>query len=498
MLRASPCFFGAEILKLDIDPHALEWEELILTKNRIAITAARGLGKSCFFSYLYPIWRAWSEPGCTIYLFAHTVEQSQEYLDIILYGKDNLRPITDIEMLAPMVPLRSFGLQRINRRDVRFTNKSRIRAVGWGKSVRGAHPKYVVLDDVLSDEDMWSSTVREKNIIYYQSAIRPMPLRGGQILSVGTPFHIEDLHGWFRKNKVFSFKTYPALTKDSDGNEVSAAPSRYTLKEIYAAKSEVSSIAFAREYLVQPISDDVAIFPSWLFPPLYDETLTLRPTKEWIRANGLSVFMGVDIALSANVGADYFVIFVLGRDSEGNYYILDIRRRKGLPFNEQLSLIYQVSNLYGPDLIMIESNQMQRVWSTELIRTSDLPVKAFETRAQNKYPLDRGLPGLRVLLENRKLVIPRGDDYSVMQTDIWIEEMSQVAFVDGKLQGVGAHDDTPMALWIATEAAKAGGFSFGFGSEDEAEDEFMGGGDDLDWEKEMLGSDAEEDSAFAI
>lgn len=498
LLRSSPCFFGSELLDLDIDPHALEWEDMILNKNRIAITAARGLGKSCFFSYLYPIWRAWSEPGCTVYLFAHTIEQSQEYLDIILNGRDNLKAITDVDLLAPMVPLRSFGATRVNRRDVRFTNRSRIRAVGWGKSVRGAHPKYVVLDDVLSDEDMWSQTVREKNIMYYQSAIRPMPLRGGQIVSVGTPFQVEDLHGWFRKNKIFAFTTYPALIRDKDGNECSAAPSRYSLKEIYAAKDEVSSIAFAREYLVQPISDDVAIFPSWLFPPLFDEQLTLKPTREWIEANDLSVYMGVDIALSANVGADYFVIFVIGQDRQGSYYLLDIYRQKGLPFNKQLQAIHMLSEQFRPDLIMIESNQMQKVWSDELVRTSNLPVKEFMTRAQNKYPLDRGLPGLRVLLENKKLIVPRGDEYSVRQTDIWIEEMTQIAFVDGKLQGVGAHDDTPMALWIATEAAKAGGFSFGFGSEDEdADSEFMGG-DDFDWQNEMLGSSDEEDSAFAI
>lgn len=502
MLRASPCFFGAEVLGLKIGPHMLEWEDMILRHTKVALTAARGHSKSTFMSYLYPIWRAWREPGCEVYIFSNTIEQSQEFLDIILNGRNNLKAITDIALLAHMVPLRSAGVARRNRRDVRFTNGSRIKALGYGKSIRGAHPKYVVLDDVLNDEDMYSQTVREKHVMYYQSAIRPMPPRDGQIVSVGTPFHVEDLHGWFSKNKMFRFASYPAIVKDEHGEDQALDPNQFTLEEIKDIKAEVSSIAFAREYLVQPISDDVAIFPSWLFPPLYDKTLCLKPTKEWIRANGLSVFIGVDIALSASVGADYFVIFAIGRDRNGNYYILDIERHKGLPFNMQLGRIHAVANRYQTDLIMIESNQMQKVWSEELIRTSDLPVKAFETRAQNKYPLDRGLPGIRVLLENQKLVIPRGDDHSVEMTDIWIQEMTQIGFVDGKLQGVGAHDDTAMALWIATEAAKAGGFSFGFGSDDEEEAaaEFLGGGeDDLDWQREMLGDDGDtDDSAFAI
>lgn len=501
MLKASPCFFGAEILGLKIGPHMLEWEDLILHNSKVAINAARGHSKSTFFSYLYPIWRAWREPGCEIYIFSSTIEQSQEFLDIILNGRNNLKSITDIELLSNMVPLRSGANVRRNRRDVRFTNSSRIRAVGYGKAVRGAHPKYVVLDDVLNDEDMYSQLVREKNIMYYQSAIRPMPPRDGQVVSVGTPFHVEDLHGWFRENQVFVFEVYPAIVKDEEGNDQALDPNQFTLKEIEEVKREVSSIAFAREYLCQPISDDVAIFPSWLFPPLQDKTLCLKPTREWIEANGLSVFIGVDIALSASVGADYFVIFVLGRDREGNYYILDIERHKGLPFNMQLQRIHAVSNRYMADLIMIESNQMQRVWSEELIRTSDLPVKAFETRAQNKYPLDRGLPGIRVLLENQKFVIPRGDEHSIEMTDTWIKEMTQIGFVDGKLQGVGAHDDTCMACWIATEAAKAGGFSFGFGAEDEeGDEEFAGtGGEGEDWAKEMLGiEDGESSDAFSI
>ena len=69
---------------------------------------------------------------------------------------------------------------RLKKTDVRLTNGSRLRAIGYGKAIRGAHPKYIVLDDPLNDEDMWSETTRKKNIEYFKSAIVNMITPDGQ------------------------------------------------------------------------------------------------------------------------------------------------------------------------------------------------------------------------------------------------------------------------------------------------------------------------------
>ena len=125
-------------------------------------------------------------------------------------------------------------------------------------------------------------------------------------------------------------------------------------------------------------------------------------------------------------------------------------------------------------------------------RMADIPVKGFFTHATTKYPLDKGVPGLRIVLENHKLIIPKGDEYSRATTTIWESEASQFGFVDGKLQGIGVHDDTVMAWWFAEEAAKAGGFSFAFGDED-GSDAFdtPEGEDDESYEDILLGSEDE-------
>lgn len=496
MLQESLCLFAQDILHIEIGPHLLEWETMVQNHRRLAINAARDHGKSAFFSYAYPIWRAWSEPGCEVYIFSATLDQAMEFLDIIIYGRNNLRGMTNTPELAGLVPPANgrSRTERLNRGDVRFKNGSRIRALGYGKKIRGAHPKYVVLDDPLNDEDMYSETVRKKNIEYFKSAIVNMLMPGGQLCAVGTPYHIADLWGFLRENSRYVFKRFPGIVKGADGKERALFPWRWTLKALRDKREEIGSVSFSREILCEPITDDLAIFPSYLFPPLYDKSITLKPKRDVVRALGLSVFMGVDIARSASVGADYFVIFVIGVDRLGNHTILDIIREKGLPFKKQIEKITMTGKRYGADLILIEANSMQQVWTDEVIRTTDLPVKPFVTTAQNKYPLDKGVPGLRILLENGKLSIPRGDEYSVKATNAWISEATQFGFIDGKLQGIGEHDDTVMAWWLASEAAKLGGFSFTFGEDEdtkEMEDEMSGGSGA--WEDDYLGSDDDDE-----
>lgn len=488
LLRRSLLLFMRDILGLLVSAeHIREWGGIVNAFDRVALTAARGHGKSAFWTYAYPIWRAWSEPGCTIYLFSASDGSAMEFLDHIIYGGDGLTGMVDIPALAHLVPtretMRTDRSQRLNKRDVRFTNGSRIRTVGYGQKVRGRHPKYIILDDVLNDEDLFSETVREKNIHYFKSAIVNMVAKGGQIVNIGTPMHAADLHGFLAANSEFYSKRYPGILDYQGTNERALFPEIMTLRDLKRRKRTIGNVAFTREILVEPISNDLSLFPSYLFPPAYETQLRIRPSLEAIRARGWTTYMGVDIALSASVGADWFVIFVIGVDPKGNHHIVDIRRHRGLEFHLQLQEIERFALAYDCALVLIEAVMAQRVWSDEMKRTTDIPVKEFVTSASNKYPLDKGMPSLRILLENKKIRIPRGDALSIEITNLWIEEMVQFGFFNGKLQGTGAHDDQAMAFWFACEAKKLGAFGFAFGDDEEGEEE----DDDEDWETTMLG-----------
>lgn len=466
MIAASPIFFAQEVLtgapeppyygKYLVGDHHIEWDQLVTQNQRVCVLAPRDHGKTFFFDFAYPIWKAVTMPGGIGFLFSATKDQAKLILDDI---KVELETNPKLQHLVP---------SRKNkwRADaIRLTNGHTIYARGYGTKVRGRHPHYIICDDILNDETAYSEVIRQKEKDYFFTAVTNMITPKGQIVVIGTPFHKQDLYADLRKNPSYVFRQYQAI----DENNKVLWPERYSRKRLAERREEIGPIRFSREFQCDPVSDDMSLFPAGLFrgETVEQYTVKLGERLEFWRELGVTPYMGVDIAMSTSVKADYFVIWVMGPDPKGNRWIIDITRERGLSFQEQLSLIVESARKYDPAMIFIEANQMQRVWGDELIRTSDLPIKKFTTTAQEKHALDKGVPGLRVLLENAKFRIPRGDERSVELTNVWREEMRSFTWHEGKLQSVGGHDDTVMACWICNQAVSQGGFSFAFGADDE-------------------------------
>lgn len=486
MMRASCAFFAAEVLtgppqapyngRFVVADHHAAWDELITTQLRLAVLAPRDHGKTFFFDFAYPIWKAVFQPNGKGYIFSATAPQAARILEDI---KAEIESNPKLQWLLPKNPSGKWSSTAIT-----LSNGHRIYARGYGTKVRGAHPDWIVVDDGLNDEDAYSEVVRKKNIDYFYTAITNMVVPGGQIVVVGTPFHGSDLYADLSKNKRYCFRKFPAL--DSSGKPL--WPARYEAQDLIDKRTEIGSIRFTREFLCDPISDDMSLFPEKLFRGQDVEVMNVAlgmPAKFWNQLGVTKRYIGVDFALSSSTSADYTAIFVLGLDSLGNRWVIDIQQHRGLSYSEQVSLINAVGRRYRPEVIYLEANQMQRIFGDELIRSTDLPIAKFYTTgqgsakarrkkipggntvSQNKNSLEGGVPALRVLLENRKFRIPRGDERSVDMTERWVQEMKAFTWADGKLQGVGAHDDLVMACWIADRAIRDTGFSF----ESEGEEE---------------------------
>lgn len=476
MLEASCAFFAQEMLtgppeppykgKFLIAEHHEEWDDLIAAHDRVCVLAPRDHGKTFFFDFAYPIWKAATQKGSIGFIFSATQDQAVRILSDI---KTELESNPKLQYL---VPTRRDG-GAWSSTHIRLSNGSHVYARGFGTRVRGAHPHWIVVDDGLNDETIYSEIVRKKQKEYFYTAITNMCVPGGQIIVVGTPFHADDLYADLEKNLEYEFRKYQAMQEDGSV----LWPERYSKEILEARKQEIGSIRFTREFQCEPVADDMSLFPGYLFKgsPIECYNLTLGMPKEFWEEAGVQIFMGCDFAMSSSVQADYTVVWVMGVDKSGNRWLIELIRVKGLGFQEQLSLINEQGRKYEPALIFLEANQMQRIFGDELIRTSDLPIKQFVTGVQ-KNSLDKGVPSLRVLLENKKFRIPRGDKRSVEMTNIWIDEMRAFTWNDGKLQSVGGHDDTVMGCWICDQAIRHGGFKFTFGDEYDVQSENM---DDL-------------------
>lgn len=478
MLRADCAFFASEVLGIEIGDHHQEWSELIRKHRKISVLAARGHGKSGFWSYAYPIWQSWRTDGNLGLIVSDTEGQVSEFFRIIKDGKEfrdedgylwKLPAIADVPFLAHLLPRdweRSWTESRIF-----FANKSRFEGKTFGKRFRGRHVLWMVIDDGIGDDTQYSELAREKDWDFLTRTLSPMLLPGGQMVDAGTPLHADDIHGRLAKNAEFVQRKYPAIRQEN-GRDVALWPELRPLKWLRSKEREVGSLAFGQEYLLQPATSEASLFPLKLFTKhsaTLAHDLCVGLTRQQIEDRGWSIFFGVDVAQSAEVGADYFVICVLAVDEAGNRYVIDLFREKGLPFHAQLATIQDWAARYEPDLIYIEANASQRIYGDELIRTTDLPIYKFVTTAGGKNSLDSGVPGLRPLIENGKLRFARGDAESIQKTDALIAELGCFAWVDGKLQGVGAHDDTVMAAFLADQAVRATRrFTFWSAADDEA------------------------------
>lgn len=502
MLKAFLPFYATEILrgpedyyggKFLLGPHHIEWGEACNIHPRVLALAARDHGKSHFWCFAYPLWMADRRaPGKIGYIFSATAGQAEEHLakirSEILGGGEHGVPNPKLSHLLP--------LKKDTARTIKFANGSEIRARGFGTRVRGGHPFWAVADDVGNDDWIWSETTRMKAIDYFLSAIEPMIVPGGQLIVVGTPFHAQDLYNHLEEGGdlegVFHVMKHPAM--DDAGTPL--WPARYDKERLdFKRRLMGSALRWSREYLCQPISDEASLFPSWLFDtPGIKQPYRLGLDGDYWASRGYDVAMGVDLAMSASAGADYFVIFVMAIDPKTkDRYVIDIIRKKGLGYQNQIDLIVSTSKIYRAGMVFVEANQYQRVISDMVIRTSDAPIKAFYTsgtvRKQitsqrrgmkqhyvaNKNALDQGVPALRMLFENSKLRIPWHPD-TRDRVKVWVNEMQSFGWAEGKLQGVGAHDDTVMAMWFCDKAIEVMGSSFmpSFGP-DEKEDEYDSG-----------------------
>lgn len=473
MLFEDPAFFANEILtgpqgapfygRFLISKHHEEWADVINRHKLICVEAARGCGKSWFFALAYPIWKAWREPGCGGYIFSETQPQANKRLRAIK------------EEIEKNPRLRHLKGTRWTETEIAFSNGSTIVAAGFGVKIRGGHPNWIVGDDVVSDTAAYSELLRERHNNFFFSAVRGMLEPNGQLILDGTPQHNGDLYGIIEQNKAYAFRRYPAITANK-----ALWPERFDKAALDAIREEIGELRFTREFLCKPVGAGSTLFPPYLFegepfnqfnarlgPRLSDGT----PAHSWWRAHGVNRFYaGVDIAVSSNIRADWFCMFVVGLDNASNRWIVDIMRDQGLPYDVQRARVNDRCRLWHIELVTFEGNAAQRIYGDEFIRQTDIPVNLHFT-GNEKHHLEKGIPGIRTLLETHKYRCPRGedpDDHTIILTDQWIGELQSYT-VDhtGKVVSVGEHDDVAMAGYLCEKGIQKGeSFDFAFDTQD--------------------------------
>lgn len=456
-------FITAKIPQFQLNWHHMEWGDIVQRYDKANVIAARDHGKSYYFSNAYFAWKiyrykpflvggrqdlAMSQKG---YLFSFSKEQAVDLLEILkgtIEESDSLR-----ERIVPKGD--GWG-----KTEIKTKNGVILKTKGFGSSVRGAHPGFIVVDDGLKDNVIYSSTQRKKSIDYFHAVIMNMIVPKGQVIVVGTPFHANDLYGDLKSKKGWHVREYPAIFPDGK----ILWRERWSFQDLLDKRETQGNLIFSRENLVKPVTSESTIFPDDVIKRAYMgmESFTFVNSRSAFPMKFEQVVTGVDFSISSSVGADYTVMLTAGIDEQENIWLLNMTRFKGKKFAEQMHAMQVINQNFSPDLMVLEQNVFQQIYVQEGERFG-LPVEGHTT-GKNKYDLKNGLPGVAILFERGKIKIPRGNQDSINQSDAIALELGSVTWTEKGLEGVGEHDDIAMALWLLTVAARkvSTGFSFKF------------------------------------
>lgn len=442
--------------------HHIEWSDAVHRNKYLNMLASRDHGKSFFFSNAYIAWKL------------YRYDKDSKRKDLSILGKEGyLFSNTQKQVTKLMVTLKDTIESNQILKDRLYSNKndgwaalsinckngSRVYASSMGESVRGAHPQFIVADDILTDQVIYSSEQREKSIDYFHSVIMNCIVPNGQVIVVGTPFHEEDLYANLRKSKQWHCREYPAIFP----NGRVLWSDRYDLETLLEKRKTQGSTTFSREILCKPISDGSSLFPFNILHPCVNKNLKMVNNRESFPVKLDRISVGIDLAISANVAADYFVAVVLGESLENKkIYILNVYRLHGASFNEQILKVKQINRNFKPDIIVSESNAYQAIFGQQLLQEG-LPVIQEATTSNNKTDLQKGVPGLALDFELGKIVIPSGDEYSNETCELVLTEFNSMTYTGKGISGVGSHDDIVMSTWQAKKGLLHNGFGgFGF------------------------------------
>lgn len=440
----------------------IEWGNLTQLYPWSCYLCARASGKSFQWSYAFILWRLWSYTRPTAYRQDTTDNANRKetcYItNTFTLAKVQIAKVTEEIEANDLIKekLNPYNKASIGETAIKTETGSTLHVRGKDSMIRGLHVGACLCDDMPDESSLYSDEQREKLKELLKGTIEPIVEPYGYFLVTGTPYSSapNELYQILKADKRFYCFEYPILFPD--GRPL--APDRYTFEQILAKKEELGTIVFNREYLVVPISDTSTIFP-------YEYLMRSVIGMEMIRfASSIDDFpfkltrvhIGVDFAVSGNIGADYTVYSVWGKDAMDNYYLLYYYRKRGMSHNEQVDKIVQLDRLFHPNKIRCEANGFQSILSGLAKERGLKNIEPFTTTEGNKKDLYTGLPSLSAMFERGQIKCPYAMGETRQAVDLMFGEFSSITFRsdNGKLEAASGHDDIALSSFLSINSLR--------------------------------------------
>lgn len=332
------------------------------------------------------------------------------------------------------------------KRNIIGSKEPSLEANGIMEGRSGGRATHLFLDDTCN----WRNAIGQpklreqvKSVITENWMNYPVP--GGKIVYTATPWHINDytadvsvLPGWAHWRR-------PA----EDGHLGNLLwPERLTREFLEEKKSNPkTAAAYARQYLLQPISDEDTFFSAGVVDQMFDSNLTAQVILQ--QNNPVGYVAGVDLARSVTKEACYTVMLTAAVFGDGRRVLIDIWRRR-ITAVASWQAILESWRRFHHHLVLVENNAYQEAAVDYLHHTEPAlaqAVRGFTTGIQ-KHDLEIGLPGMAGRFP--LWTVPMGDGAHGLECAC---DKCQLR-AELKSYPYGDYNDCVMAFWFADTAAE--------------------------------------------
>lgn len=397
--------------------------------TRLMITMPPRHGKSMLASEFFPAWYMGRNPDH----YVVTATYAQDLADD--FGRKVKNQIEDAAFQA-IFP--GVGLADDSKSAKRFhiegqlggiehatTQRGAFYAVGVGGPLTGRGAHLLLIDDpVKNREDADSEVMRRKTKDWYTSTAYTRLMPGGRIVIIQTRWHEDDLSGWLveeHSHEGWVVLNLPAISDDGEA----LWPEQYDIEALERIKRALPPRDWSALYQQRPSPDTGDYFKAeWIVP-----VDVIPPRAE------MSIYGGSDYAVTAD-GGDYTVHVVIGVDSEGHLYLLDLWRAQTAS-NVWVDSFCALVRKWKPIGWAEETGQIKSGVGPFLVKQM-LETASYTTREQFPTRGDKAVraQSIRGRMALQGLRVPRGAPWL---SDFQSELMSFP---------VGVHDDQVDALGL--------------------------------------------------
>jgi len=418
-----------------VKPYMMEWFNLVEANPRVAILAPAGFAKTTILGIAYPIWLSFTKRNMQIMVVSNSMNQSRRVLSLIK---------STIENNALLVELKPLNYRETwSANHIKMNSGNAIFCRPYTITIKGERVDYIIMDEASSYQN---------TDIYFDYIIPRLNPHHGKICLISTPESGIDLMSIIAERKLdYIFRKYTAITPNGEA----LWPERFPLERLKQIEEEQGEQFFQKNFMCNTRaegSNSVFTAKSILDCTNYELSFTSEVFGE-----EKEIYMGCDFAIAAGNTADFDCYVIVERVGD-RAIIKFAETHRGYSVQEKVARILHLFEIYRPLLIIADQSSIGAAIIEEL-RNKGLPVQGYSFQAFSRNAL---LNNLKVLLDNKKIVIPRNkeDMLSVEFADKLEVELLSFREQHSKVTGATAyistspHDDTVMGLALAVSKIK--------------------------------------------